>query len=295
VPRPGTAVLWDGALYEVVEAEITASGGFRYTLAPWDERLVVRGTPAAYGAEAPPGPLERPPHARGFRGLPKQVRLLVIGLLPTALLWWFFPVHALGEGMSFFIHESGHTLAAWSLGCFAVPAVIMTLTFDQNRAAAAMVWAGLLFAAWKNRELHGWKVVLATLAALYPIVAFTRLHLDAISLAGHGAEAVGVAILFWRALAGGQFAEWERPVCSMLAWWVWIRNLRLFAGIVFSSEARTDYLTIAITGENDLVTVAKAHGLSLTSLAFVCLLLTLAIPIAALALSWRREETDSTD
>jgi hypothetical protein len=40
--HPGTAVDWDGALYEVREAEPTADGGMRYALAPWEDRHAVR-------------------------------------------------------------------------------------------------------------------------------------------------------------------------------------------------------------------------------------------------------------
>ncbi len=40
--HPGTAVEWDGLLYEVREAEPQADGGMRYALAPWEERHVVR-------------------------------------------------------------------------------------------------------------------------------------------------------------------------------------------------------------------------------------------------------------
>jgi len=40
--HPGTAVEWDGLLYEVWDAEPQADGGMRYRLAPWEERHVVR-------------------------------------------------------------------------------------------------------------------------------------------------------------------------------------------------------------------------------------------------------------
>ena len=40
--HPGTAVDWDGILYEVREAEPTADGGVRYGLLPWEDRHAVR-------------------------------------------------------------------------------------------------------------------------------------------------------------------------------------------------------------------------------------------------------------
>ena len=39
--HPGTAVDWDGALFEVVAAE-PAGSGVRYTLAPWEDRHTIR-------------------------------------------------------------------------------------------------------------------------------------------------------------------------------------------------------------------------------------------------------------
>ena len=40
--HPGTAVDWDGALYEVREAEPRADGSMRYRLAPWEDRHAIR-------------------------------------------------------------------------------------------------------------------------------------------------------------------------------------------------------------------------------------------------------------
>lgn len=40
--HPGTAVTWDGALYEVTEARPLPSGDVHYFLAPWDETEAIR-------------------------------------------------------------------------------------------------------------------------------------------------------------------------------------------------------------------------------------------------------------
>ena len=39
---PGTAVRWDGELYEVLSVEPRPSGGYRHVLAHWDDRYLVR-------------------------------------------------------------------------------------------------------------------------------------------------------------------------------------------------------------------------------------------------------------
>lgn len=40
--HPGTAVSWDGTLYEVLEARPLPSGEFRYLLEPWDDAQAIR-------------------------------------------------------------------------------------------------------------------------------------------------------------------------------------------------------------------------------------------------------------
>ena len=40
--HPGTAVSWDGGVFEVLEADADRSGGVAYVLAPWEDRHTVR-------------------------------------------------------------------------------------------------------------------------------------------------------------------------------------------------------------------------------------------------------------
>jgi hypothetical protein len=130
--------------------------------------------------------------------------------------------------------------------------------------------------------------------ALYPFVAFTPLHLDVIYLAGHLAEVSVAALFFHRAVVGGLFSEWERPVYASFAWYLWLRNVRLFFDVAFDAQDRTDYLSVAITGQNDLVKVANAHGLDLAAVAFVIFAAAAAIPAAGLLLAFRKPRTAAT-
>src|SRR5512147_1668900 len=59
---PGTAVRWDGELFEVLGVEPRASGGWRHVLAPWDDRYIVRNL-VEYGEsnEAPRADAAPPP------------------------------------------------------------------------------------------------------------------------------------------------------------------------------------------------------------------------------------------
>ena len=304
--RPGTTVRWEGELWEVLRTEPRAGGGWRHVLAPWDERNLVRNVVDYAEAEGPAGeaasresPAADPKAAsvppvratRGdagslWRGLSPAVRALVLAFVPSVLLGWFFPFRVMGEGISFLVHELGHTLVAWFFGCSAFPAVVLTVVFAQNRAVAALVWGGLVFLAVRYRSAPRWNVLFAAAALLYPLVAFTPAHVTAFDLGGHLAEAAFAAWAFRRAVRGGK-AEWERPVWAFFAFYLVARNVRLFGGVALSDAARTDYLTVAIAGQNDMVKVAATTGLALTTLAALTALLFLVVPLGALGLALR--------
>ena len=334
---PGTAVRWEGELYEVLRVEARTGGGVRHVLAPWDDRYLVRNlveygadepaslraeagsvapppsvaglpegaglpVPAPFPAEAPPppaepvsapGPRARPGGSRAPAGAPAawarlspSTRALALGFVPAVLLGWFFPFRVMGEGISFLVHELGHTLVAWFFGCTALPAVVMTVVFAQNRAVAAIVWGALVFLAVKYRHAPRWNVAFGALALFYPLVAFTTAHVTAFDLGGHAAEAVFASWAFHRAVRGER-ADWESAVWSFFAFYLVARNVKLFGGVALSASARTDYLTVAITGQNDMVKVAGTTGLALTTIAALTALVFLVVPLGALVLALR--------
>ena len=331
---PGTAVRWDGELYEVMSVEARASGGYRHVLAHWDDRYLVRSL-AEYGdgSELPPGEAAVEPRAReavpepragvesvagstptipfparaaaaaapparpsavpapvggaaSWKTLSPAVRALVVAFVPSVLLGWFFPFRVMGEGISFLVHELGHTFVAWFFGCSALPAIVMTVVFEQNRAVAAIVWGALVFLAVKYRRATGWNALFITVAVLYPFVAFTKAHVSAFDLGGHLAEAAFAAWAFRRAVHGEK-AEWERPVWAFFAFYLVARNVKLFGGVALSASVRTDYQTIAITGQNDMVKFAATTGIPLTAIAAVTALVFLVVPLASLVLAFR--------
>jgi hypothetical protein len=254
------------------------------------------GPPAVAAAVGPGdgavgrGPVSPPPQdgtprpaglAEAWRALLPGPRALIVAFVPSVLLGWFFPFRVMGEGISFLVHELGHTLVAWFFGCSAVPVIVVTVVFAQSRVVAALVWGGLVFLAVKYRRAPRWNVLFAAAAVLYPLVAFTKAHVTAFDLGGHLAEAAFAAWAFRRAVHGGR-AEWERPVWAFFAFYLVARNVKLFGGVVLSAEARTDYLTVAIAGQNDLVKAAATTGLELTTLAALVVLLFLVVPLGAL-------------
>lgn len=343
---PGTAVRWEGELWEVLSVEERAGGGFRHVLAPWDDRFLVR-TLVGYGedpggearqavpepvpepvppADAPPGSAGepgppdlaeaarpaagRPAHsaaparravpaarpqgfAEAWRALHPGPRALLVAFVPSVLLGWFFPFRVMGEGISFFVHELGHTLVAWFFGCSAVPVIVVTVVFAQSRVVAALVWGALVFLAVKYRRAPRWSFLFAASAVLYPFVAFTKAHVTAFDVGGHLAEALFAAWAFRRAVRGGR-AEWERPVWGFFAFYLVARNVKLFGGVVLSAEARTDYLTVAIAGHNDFVKVAASTGIELTTLAALVVLVFLVVPFGALVRALRAPADEET-
>ncbi len=313
---PGTAVRWDGALFEVLSVEPRPGGGWRHVLAPWDDRFLVRvleeygetgeDPPRAGGEEDLPAARSAPPRAVEPTGVPRAapdrsapggvpaawralapgVRALLVAFVPSVLLGWFFPFRVMGEGISFLVHELGHTLVAWFFGCSAMPAIVMTVVFAQSRVFAALVWCGLAFLAVKYRRAPGWNAGFAVLALAYPLVAFTPAHVTAFDLGGHLAEVAFAAWAFRRAVREER-PDWERPVWAFFAFYLVARNVKLFGGVALSAAARTDYQTIAITGQNDMVKVAATTGLALTTIAALTVLVFLVVPLGALVLALR--------
>jgi hypothetical protein len=198
----------------------------------------------------------------------------------------------MGEGISFLVHELGHTFVAWFFGCTALPAIVMTVVFEQNPAFAALVWGGLVFLAVRYRRAPRWNLLFAGAAVLYPLLAFTTAHVTAFDLGGHFAEAAFAAWAFRRAVRSER-PDWERVVWAFFALYLVARNVKLFGGVALSAAARTDYLTVAITGQNDLVKVAATTGLSLTTLAFLVAVLFLVVPLGALVLAFRRPAAEA--
>jgi hypothetical protein len=313
VPLPGTAVRWDEALFEVVRIEPRQAGGFRHVLAPWDERQIIRSLvdygadddaaslPEAVGAPANDAHLRFSPArslpsgsagplASRWAALPSEIRGLVLGFVPAVFLGWLFPFRLMGEGMSFLVHELGHTLTAWFFGCSAFPAVVMTIAFEQKPAAAALIWAGIVYAACRYRRAPRWNVAFTAAAALYPFIAFTKAHVTAFDVGGHVAEA---AVAAWAILhlTREERPDWERPVWSFFAFYLVARNVKMFGGVALSASARSEYIHNAITGENDLAKVAKTTGIGLGTLGALTALVFLAAALAALWLTFRDDKT----
>ena len=198
------------------------------------------------------------------------------------LLGRVFPLSLVSNGISLLVHELGHTAVSIFFGSFAVPAVVLTLTFEQTLLSVLGVWLLLLLVLWNFRAVRAFSIPFGVFCLVYPFLARSPLHVALITLAGHGAEIGCAAFFLFRAAAGELEREWERPGWALLGFLLWFRNVALAWGLRTSREARTDYLTVSWASDNDFVRIARSSGLSLEAVAGLFLVVAVAIPAAAL-------------
>jgi len=229
-------------------------------------------------------------------GLERKRRLQILGGtgLAALLLGRIFPLSIVSDGISALVHELGHTAVSIFFGRFALPAVILTLTFEQTLLSVLAIWGLLLLALWRFRAYRAFAIPFGTLCAVYPFLARSPLHVSLIVLGGHAAEIGCAAYFLFRAAAGDLEREWERPGWAFLGWLLWLRNVSLAWRLKTSAEARTDYLSISFSGDNDFVRISKSSGLPLETVGGLFLLVAVAVPALALAYSaLRRNEPES--
>jgi len=206
----------------------------------------------------------------------------------------FYLFQTIGWFFQSVVHEMGHTLSAYFVGRFALPALRLdghaaTVHFDQTLMLALPVWLFLILASvyfWKVRS-KPLLISFGSLALLYPILAFTRVQDLILLMGGHGGEMVIATVFFWRSLVPGKALDQERTLYAALAWYLWGHNLFLNASLFLSAKSRAWYLSNGSFGlENDWVRVSQTLGWSLPFLAFCVFLAFLAVP--PLGLLWAK-------
>lgn len=223
----------------------------------------------------------------GGRAVPAGPLWLAAGL-PVAILLHLFSCGLLRLGTGMLFHESGHALTAWFFGHPGVPtAKGFAVHWEQKPPLVLVVWAGLLWLAWRCRASLRLAALVGAVALVYPLLAFSRSHEALISLGGHGAELTFAAIFAWGALRGGMQAEGERPLYGALAWYLWTDYLRLCWKLTFDPLQRVVYDSISITGgDNDYIKVADALGWELQSLTALLLVAGLVVPPSLIGTWW---------
>jgi hypothetical protein len=249
------------------------------------------GRTVRFPSELGDRPRAAPPPANELK---EPLLFLGLGLLAAPVFGLTPVLRYMGWFLASLFHESGHTAAAWILGCPAFPAIRLdghaaALHKPQVLFVALAVWGGLALCTWQLRRHRGGMITLGLATLVYPALAFTNakelLHL----FAGHLGELTFATIFFWRALAGGfTRTAIERALYAIVAWYLLGQNLWLCARLVFSEAARMTYETSGSFGlTNDYIRAARdVLGCSLETVAAGMFVVGLAaLPLAILV--WR--------
>lgn len=197
-------------------------------------------------------------------GIPPPVFFLGLGAAVAPVFTWTPVLCYMGWFLASLVHEMGHTIAAWFLGCPAFPAIRLdghAATAHQERILplALAIWASLAGLAWACRQRRALLAACAAAALLYPAVAFTGAA-DLVHLAaGQAGELAFATICFWRTLAGGFTSSTAERACyAAVGWYLLGRNVVLDFGLVLSATSRADYAESGSFGlSNDLIRIAE--------------------------------------
>ena len=142
-----------------------------------------------------------------------------------------------------------------------------------------LVWGGLAFVAWQQRERKPILIGCGVAALLYPLIAFTGMREVFFLLAGQTTEMIFAGIFLWRAMTGGfTSSNAERVAYGAAGWFLLGRNVYLAGGLVFSDSVRAWYQRSGSLGmENDYLRVAKIWGTGVESVGILMLLVALAV------------------
>jgi hypothetical protein len=196
------------------------------------------------------------------------------------------------------VHETGHCLAAWLVGCPAFPAIRLdghaaAVHGPQQVVLLVAVWLGLGALAWRLRASRPALVSMLALLALHPLVALTRGREGLFLVSGHLGELGFATVFLWRGFTGGfTSSRVERGLYAMLGWFLVGRNAWLSAGLAWSDQAKATYASNGSFGlENDYVRLAReVLGCSTEAVALGMLLVAVATPFVAWSIAAARRD-----
>jgi hypothetical protein len=194
------------------------------------------------------------------------------------------------------VHETGHCLASWFLGCPAFPAIRLdghaaAVHGPQQLVLLIAVWLGLAALAWRARENRPALVAMVAVIVLHPLLAFTRGREGVFLVSGHLGELGFATVFLWRAWTGGFTASRvERGLYAVCGWFLVGRNAWLSAGLAWSDQAKATYASNGSFGlENDYVRLAReVLGVSTEAVALGMLLVAVATPFVAWSIAAAR-------
>jgi hypothetical protein len=226
-----------------IERESCACCGVIFAKVRVAEEAPPRWSPAPTPGPAPDHGEDDPPRLSSY-----DLWLLGGGLV-AALLAYAFPLtRFLLSVFVTLLHEFGHALVAWGLGCPAVPAFDfmygggVTYHHAFNVPVAVFVGLGLVATGWWLRRRPRAVVALGVVGVLWLAIVVSEWRRGlAISSAGHVAEMIFAGIFLWMALSGRGWRrpEVERPLGAFLSLFVALHTL------AFASRLRDDAAFLA--------------------------------------------------
>jgi len=193
--------------------------------------------PAALSRRRPPesaAPHDEPEISDGRIGR-KELTILGTGFAAAIVAHAIPFVRFMFSALVSLLHEFGHAIVAWLLGHPAIPAFDFvygggfTNTSQFHLSIAIAIAAGFAYAAWLFRRNPKTLAVLGAIFLIWLVLVSSDWRREtAISAAGHAAEVIFAAILFYQALSGvgWRIPEIERPLGAFAAFFVQIQTMR---------------------------------------------------------------------
>jgi len=198
-----------------------------------------------------------------------------------ACLAFVFPLSRVAlDGFIILIHEMGHAAFGWLFGRLSIPAFDLnhgggvTMIQDQSVTLLFGIYLGFGTLFWLARGNRRDLIAIGIILPIYSLCAHTNLNELIILYMGHGTELVIATIFLYRAASGRSIINpLERPVYSLVGWFVLMRDVSFAFSLIFDYGARARYYLGKGGHANDFVRIAENHlNCELGAVAFFFLL-----------------------
>ena len=230
-------------------------------------------------------------------GHPAVALGLGLAFFPLARLF-FVPAYVMNFLLTL-VHEVGHSIFAWLMGCVSIPTVGIfgggvAPWYGPYLPLQVAVGGGVAWAAWTNRDRLWISIPAGILAVALPAMSLSGHHETVIDAGGVAFELIGAAACFAVVVGADLERPFERPLYALWGWWMLLsrgtETLLMLSSQAYWEEQRIYESGLAAGLVNDLHKMQESWGMAprtLLGLVFAgCLL---ALPVGALAgWGWRR-------
>ena len=221
--------------------------------------------PPAHASPPQPMPIDSPLAENDEPG-GKAWKLLVGGLVAALIVHVLPPCRFVLSPLVTLLHEFGHAVAAWLLGCPAIPAFDFVYGGGVTHHKYFQLPLGILIAAgwtwlgWIFRRNPRTLTVIGICTAAWLVAVSSEWRREVvISSMGHGGELILAGVLLYMALSGvgWRIPEIERPLGAFAAFFVQIQTMQF----AWRLRSDADYLAWYRGGKggammNDLEVIA---------------------------------------